>query len=237
MAPERVEASRRRGHTGELIAEAHRSRNRGRDRHAIALYKRILLEDPQNADVALRVAPMLARQGETFEAWQIYRATARDLAQAKQFLECLTVYREACRTVPREFEAWRLCAELQLKMGREDAALETLLDARNHFRDPHSRAQAIALLTRARTLEPWDPHVVLDLARLYARTDQVESALELLACLALRVRGRWLRRVRALQWRITLAPRFAFLWLRALHEVDESAELRPAESRALERLP
>ena len=213
MSPERFTHARRGSCNDELLAEAHRARNRGRERRAIALYKRVLLEDPNNADVALRVAPMLARRGHSFEAWQIYRAAARNLARAKRWSECLAVYREACGFVPWEFEAWRLCAELQLKMGRDSAAFETLIDGRNQFRDPHSRAQAIALLSRARAIEAWDPHVVLDLARLYSRTDQIDASLELLSCLALRVRGTWLRRVRGLQWRITLSPRYGFLWL------------------------
>lgn len=223
-----------RNRNSALLAEAHRARNRGRDRRAISLYKRILLEDPHNPDVALRLAPMLARRGEGFEAWQIYRMVARDFAKAKQYAECLTVYREACRFVPWEFEAWRLSAELQLKMGREGPAFETLIDGRNQFRDANSRAQAIQLLSRARAIEPWEPHLVLDLARLYARTDQADIAVELLTCLALRVRGSLLRRVRTLQWRITLDPRYAFLWLRALHERD--TEPGPLEEDSLRRL-
>jgi thioredoxin-like negative regulator of GroEL len=206
----------------QLLSEAHHARNRGRERRAVGLYKRLLLEDPSNVDVALRVAPMLARRGDGFEAWQLYRRAARDLAAARRFEECLVVYREACRFVPWEFEAWRLCAELQLKMGRDDAAFETLIDGRMQFRDAQTRGQAIALLCRARSIEPWDQHVVLDLARLYARGDQSDVALELLACLAPRVNGTALRAARALQWRITLSPRFAWLWLRAV--LGESGE-------------
>ena len=69
---------------------------------------------------------------------------------------------------------------------------------------------------RAREIEPWDIDVALDLARLYSRTDRAGAALELLASLAARVQGRGLRRVRALQWRITLSFRFAARWLQAL---------------------
>jgi len=47
-------------------------------------------------------------------------------------------------------------------------------------------------------------------------TDQVEVALELLASLAERVRGPELRKLRALQWRISLSFRDGWLWLRAL---------------------
>ena len=168
---------------------------------------------------------MLARRGHGFEAWRIYQGLARDFARAKQWAECLGVYREACSVVPWEFEAWRLCAELQMRLGREDAAFQTLLDGRNHFRTPHVRDQAIALLTSARMIEPWQPDVTLDLARLYARSDQVDTALDLLACVATRVRGKLLRQVRALQWRITLSPRFAFLWLRALGDGEDHASL------------
>ena len=217
----------------QLLAEAHRARNAGRHRRAIALYKRLLREEPRNVEVALRAAPLLARRGDGFEAWQLYRDAARTLARARRYDECVTVYREACHYVPHEYDAWRLRAELELRLGREQMAFETLLDGRMQFRDVRSRGQAIALLTRARALEPWDPEVVLDLARLYARTDQSDSALELLAALAHRCEPATAQRVRSLQWRITLAPRFAWLWLRSLLGTEpERADPPPLEPRA-----
>ena len=72
-----------RGREFQLLAEAHRARNKGRNRAAIRLYKKILIENPQNLDVALRVAPMLAMAGESFEAWQLYRRAALDYAKSK----------------------------------------------------------------------------------------------------------------------------------------------------------
>jgi len=202
-----------------LLSEAHRARNSGRERVAIRLYRRILVENPRNFEVALRVAPMLAWAGQAFEAWQLYRRVAREFARTKQFSECLAVYREACRFVPHEFDAWRLCAELQLKMNRADGAFETLVEGRMHFGGPQTGAEAIALLTRAREIEPLDEHVLLDLAHLYAANDQPDVSLELLRGLAPRVFGRTLRRVRWLQWRITFSFRYAYLWLKALgHE-------------------
>ena len=226
----------------QLLAEAHRARNAGRQRRAIALYRRLLREDPHDVELALRVAPLLARRGESFEAWQHFRDAARTLARRRRFEDCLTVYREACRAIPREYEAWRLRAELELRLGREATALETLLDARVYFRDVGTRGQAIALLTRARALEPWDLEIVLDLALLYARTDQTDAALELLTAMAARCDpedATAARRIRSLQWRITLSPRFAWLWLHAWYDgwgrpTDESnrSEERDATVRA-----
>lgn len=210
-----------RGREFQLLNEAHRARNRGRSRAAIRLYKRILIENPQNLEVALRVAPMLAMAGEGFEAWQLYRRAALEYAREKQFAECLAVYREACRFVPYEYDAWRLCAELQIKMNRPEGAFETLVDGRMHFGGPNTRAQAIALLTRARSIEPWDDDLLIDLAQLYALNDQSDVAIELLGTLACRVSGRKLRQVRFLQWKITLSMRDLFLWLGSI--------LRPSE--------
>ncbi|TFG96634.1 MAG: tetratricopeptide repeat protein [Myxococcales bacterium] len=201
--------------SGQLLAEANRARHRRQDRRAIALYRRILLEDPRHLEAALRVAPLLASQGEAFAAWQLYRMAAAELHRARRVDACLAVLRDACRCVPHEYDVWRLRAELEQKLGREEDAYDTLLEGAQHFDRPHTAMQAIALLTRARAIEPRDPEVALDLARLYVRTGLIESALTLLAALAPCVQGRVLRRVRGLQWRVTLSFYHAWRWLAA----------------------
>lgn len=219
----------------QLLTEAHRARNKGQAQAAIRLYRRILVENPKNLEVALRVAPMLAFAGEDFEAWQLYRRVAMEYAREKQYTECLAVYREACRFVPFEFEAWRLCAELQLKLKRPEGAFETLIEGRLRFGRSNTRAQAIALLSRAREIEPWDDDLLLDLAELYAAHDQSDLALELLSTLACRVEGAKLRRVRALQLRLTLSIRYLLLWLRAFSRSQAALALPlvdPVESDA-----
>jgi thioredoxin-like negative regulator of GroEL len=200
----------------QLLAQANRARNRRQDRRAIALYRRILLEEPRNAEVALRLAPLLALRGEAFEAWQLLRMAVLELRRERREEACLSVLREACRLVPHEYDAWRMRAELELKFGRDELAYDTLLEGRRQFARPDSKAQAMALLTRARAIEPWDTEVALDLAGLYVRSGLAEAALELLASLAGRVRASELRRVRGLQWRITLSPQHARLWLRSI---------------------
>ena len=208
----------------QLLTQAHRERSEGRVRAALRIYRRLLVEHPENVEVALRVAPMLACAGESFEAWQLYRRAATEFARERRWNDCLAVYREACQFVPREFEAWRLCAELQLKLGKHEGAFETLVEGRLHFGGPDGRGQAIALLTRARDIEPWDDEVLFDLARLYAANDQTDLALELLSSLAFRSEGGRLRRVRALQLRLTWSPRQALLYLKTFFGERESED-------------
>jgi tetratricopeptide (TPR) repeat protein len=227
-----------------LLADADRARHRRQDRRAIALYRRILLENPRHVDAALRVAPLLASQGEAFEAWQLYRMAATELHRARRVDACLAALRDACRCVAHEYDAWRLRAELEQRLGREEDAYDTLLEGAQRFDRPHTAMQAIALLTRARSIEPRDPEVALDLARLYLRTGMSDSALALLAALAPCVQGRTLRRVRALQWRITLSFYHMWRWLTALWRelrgeldpnADAMASLGPAPGRAARR--
>jgi tetratricopeptide (TPR) repeat protein len=200
-----------------LLAEANRELQEGDERAAIVLYRRVLLEEPRNVAVALKAAPLLARTATSFEAWQLFRMASQELMRARRREECLAALKEACRCVPHEFEAWRLCSELELKLGREDAAFATLLEGRRAFRSAPFRPQAIALLERARQLEPWDLEIGLDLARLYSQTDQRHAALELLELLSLRAEGEDVRRVAALRFRITRSPRelwrWAFAWI------------------------
>jgi len=224
------------GHTGarrELLREANRARNRREDRRAIALYRRLLLEDPHQVEVALRAAPLLAREGEGFEAWQLYRMAATELSRARRHDAALAVLRDACRFVPHEYDAWRMCAELEIRLGRAQEAYDTLLEGAHCFDRPHTGAQAIRLLVRARALEPGDPAVAIDLARLYARTGLAEEALTLLALFVPSVSGRTLRRLRGLQWRITLSFYHAWGWLRALAQELRGGPSAPAPVRPL----
>lgn len=221
------------------LGQAHRARHAGRSRRAIEIYRRMLLEDPGDIEVAMRLAPLLAARGGRFEAWQLLRDAAKRLLGLRRFEECLAVAREACRWLPQEYDAWRLRADLEIKLGREQTAYETLIEGRHHFDTTSTRPQAIALLTRARALEPWDPDLCLDLAALYAGTDQSHAALELLAALSVRVSGRQLRRVRALQLRLTLSPAAAWAWLQALaseFRADPPSSEVLAESRVAPRL-
>jgi Flp pilus assembly protein TadD len=201
-----------------LMAQAHRHAMGRNEYRAVALYRRLLMEDPADIQASLRLAPLLAKRGEEFEAWRLFGEAGRRLLRARRNEQALTVFREACRYLPHQFDAWRIRAEIELKLGWEDSAVETLLEGRQRFRSAHGRAQAIALLCMARTVDPWEPGMLIDLARLYMQNDQTEQALELLVALSIRSHGSMKRRVRAAQLRLTYSPRHLWLWCQALFD-------------------
>lgn len=215
-----------------ILAAADRARARGSRRKAIALFRRVLAVEARDAELHWKLAPLLAHSGQHFDAWQSFRIAARDLIRQKRAEQALACYREATRCLPLQVEAWQETARLESELGRGRDALDTWLAARRAFKRRRHRAQAIAMLRAAREIEPWNPDVVCDLARLLARTDQSPEALALLEELAGGCDGRELRRVRGVQWCIARTVSHTWLWLQAAVAPSSACESARRPSRA-----
>jgi tetratricopeptide (TPR) repeat protein len=198
-----------------LLAEAEKARSRGRRRRAISFYRRVLAAEPHDPHLHARVAPLLAATGRRFDAWQSYRQATHVHLKNKSREEALTLYREATKVLPTQFEAWQWVAKLELELGRGDCALNTLLEGRAKFRSRRRRAEAIALLREAKNIDPGRVDVVLDLARLLRRSGQSPEAQWILEQLAEKLDRRNLRLVRGAQWRIEPSLKNSWNWLRA----------------------
>jgi thioredoxin-like negative regulator of GroEL len=214
-----------------VLEQAARERSRGRRRRAIALYRAVLALERSNAELHAKLAPLLAETGQGFDAWQSYRAVAHAALREGREDRALGVYREATQLLPRELEAWQGVARILCKRGEEAEAVEVLVEGSRQFRSPFMRPQAIHLLRRARSIEPWNGVVVLELAEHLGRSDQREEARLLLAELAQRTQGKALRRVRLSELRIDPSVSRALRWLRAwrTRETRDVEERPPSE--------
>ena len=199
-----------------LLADASRALVRGRPKRAISIYRQIIAYDSEDVEVSLRLSQLLAADGQSFEAWSLVRASGKLLLRSRRHEQCLSIFKEATRFLPFEFEAWRITADLEMKLDREEEAYQTLLEGRRQFRSRFDRAQAIALLSLARSIVPWNHELVMDLAQLYRQTDQSTRALRLLEHLAIHSRKKELRDIRWLQWQISRAPQDLIEWLRVV---------------------
>jgi tetratricopeptide (TPR) repeat protein len=206
-----------------LLESAARARTRGRRRKAIALYRYALALERGNPEIHARLAPLLAETGQDFDAWNSFRASAQAALRAGRDDRALAVYREATHALPREIQAWQALARLLVKQGEERAAIEALIEGSQRFRAPFLRAQAIHLLRRARTIEPWHFESVIELAGLLRRCEQREEARLLLDELARRTRGARLRRVHTAQLWLDPGPTALWRWLRTQLENPRSA--------------
>jgi tetratricopeptide (TPR) repeat protein len=198
-----------------ILEAAARERARNRRRRAIALYRSLLAVERNNAELHAKLAPLLAETGQGFDAWQSYRAVAHAALRDGREDRALGVYREATQLLPREIEAWQGLARILCKRGEEAEAVEVLVEGSRKFRSPFLRPQAIHLLRRARSIDPWNGVVVLELAEHLGRADQREEARLLLAELAARSQGAALRRVRLALLRIDPGLETLWSWLSA----------------------
>lgn len=198
-----------------LLELAGRARSKGRRRRAIQLYRWILAVERNNAELHAKIAPLLAETGQDFDAWQSYRSTAQAALREGRDDKALAVYREASQQLPREIQVWQALSRVLGKRGEESEAVEVLLEGSRHFRTPYLRPQAIHLLRRARTLDPWHFECVIELGGLLGRTQQREEARILLDALVERVGGLRLRRVRRAQLRLDPGPQTAWRFLRS----------------------
>lgn len=221
-----------------ILEEAARARARNRRGKAILLYRWVLAVERSNPELHARLAPLLAETGQTFDAWQSFRATAQAALREGREDKAIAIYREAARYLPREIQVWQALARLLGKRGDGAEAVELLVEGSRCFRSHWQRPQAIALLRRARTIDPWHFETVFELATHLARADQAHEARLLLDGLAGRVSNERLRRVRAAQFRLDRNPANAWRWLRsALRRGDTGDESDEEIRPALESVP
>ena len=200
-----------------LLEQAQGARRRGRRKRAIALYRRILAVDPNDATALRKIAPLLARTKRFEEAWQSYTRVAGQLKRQGFVDQAIGVYREASESLWRERKLWLALADLEVERGRGVDAVGALVDGARRLRGRRTRNDALALLMRAREIQPNAFEANFELSGLLARSGPRERARakRILLELAPRTRGRDLRRLRGRLFRLSPGPTTAWRWLAA----------------------
>ena len=94
--------------------------------------------------------------------------------------------------------------------------MKVLLDGRRHFRAKKHRAFAVRLLTLALQIDPDIFETSFELAKLRRLEGDPAGASRILEKLAMRYRGRKLRRIRGVQFRMSPGIGSGLRWLKAL---------------------
>lgn len=199
-----------------ILAGARRAAGSGRHAKAIALYERIREVEPENTDVLRRLAAQRARAGQNEEAWRDCREAAERVAVKGFVDQAIGIYRDFAHHVPREVEVWKAIADLELERDRAPDAIAALLEGRAFFRSSRDLGDALALLRRARRIDPTHFDANFDLAGVLIRGGAGPRARTLLLELERHVSGTQLRRLRGRLLRLSPTPRAAWRWLSAL---------------------
>ncbi len=202
-------------------------------RRALALYRQVLAAEPHQAEIHGRVAPLLARSGRDFEAWESFRIAVEACLREGDDASARTLEQQAVRAMPRSPEAWRALARTELSRGRPQEAVRLLVEGSQRLARRRTRGAAIILLRDAREIDRWSPAVVLPLCRLLSRDGQAGEALFLLDHLEQKATGDAVYRAHALAFRIDPSLRHAWRYLRSALERRRSAPARGGLGRGL----
>ncbi len=199
-----------------LLADARRAAKRGAHAKAIALYERVREVEPENTDLLRRVAGLRVRAGQREEAWRDGCLAAEDLAKRGFVAEAIGVHRSYAGRFPDQAPVWCSLSDLELERDRRPDAVSVLLEGSGHFRSRAKRPDALALLRRARRIEPTHFEANFSLAGVMARSGARQPARRILESLAPHARTRRdRRRLRGRLFRLSPTPAAAWRWLMA----------------------
>jgi tetratricopeptide (TPR) repeat protein len=198
-----------------LLEQAARARKRGRRKRAIALYQQVLAVEPDDPQIHRRIAPLFAQARRPADAWESYQRAATKLARQGFVEQAIGIYREASAFLARERRLWLALADLEVERGRSIDAADALLEGSRHLRARRTRQDALALLLRARQIQPSAFEPGFALAGLLVRSGYRERGMRILEELERHARGRQLRRLRGRQLRLSPTPGAAWRWLAA----------------------
>ncbi len=200
----------------DSLTAASEAQKKGKQKKAIAEYKKVLENDGPDPMIHHKLAMALAESRKLPEAKESFMIAARAYEEKGFVDKALAVYLTASHYLPTDLELWEWIAETQLSKERHADAIKALMDARKHFRKKRQRDQLIRLLERAREIEPWHFEATFDHALVVKQMGDRERCRDMLEGLATRNVGRPLRRARGALFRMSPNPATAWRWLRAL---------------------
>lgn len=194
----------------EIVAAADKARTRGRIRKAVAGYKRALESDPNDPSVNVKLAPLLARIGDEEGGARCFRTAAKKHVDAGFVDRAAAVNLTATSVFPLDTGFRLELARLNMQRGRKQDAVATLVEGSRALARAKRPDAAVALLKRALDLEPWHLEACLVLVPVLWRNGHADAARQFLSGLEARYRGRALRRVRWVAFKVS--PGLGSLW-------------------------
>lgn len=162
---------------GKILEQARAFIDEGKYDKAIREYEKIILADPDDLRVKLRVAELYTKRKQITEAIRIYREVADVYSAEGFFLKAVTVYKNILRLNPSLTEINEQLASLYEKMGlvadaiRQYDIVATALDLKGET------AQGIAIRTKIVRLNPSDNSQRIKLAEIYQRDGKMDEAI------------------------------------------------------------
>lgn len=162
----------------KILEQARLFIEEGKYDKAIREYEKILIADPSDMRVRLRIAELYAKRKQITDAIRVYREVATAYTKEGFYLKAVTVYKNVLKLNPSLIEVNAKLAELYEKMGlREDAARQYNLYAAA-LEHKGEINKVIEIRKKIVDLMPQDGRARVRLAELYQREGMNEEAID-----------------------------------------------------------
>jgi tetratricopeptide (TPR) repeat protein len=199
----------------QTLARAAKAEGKRQRKKAIAEYRLVLEQEPDNPVVLAKLGALLARTRQDEEARKKFLAAAEVYEKQSFDEKALGTYMQAAGFLPKREDLFEQIARLNLKRSRPADAIRALLDGAAHQRGRKARPNAVRLLREATRVEPWHFEATMALAKLLRRQGKRADARKLYEGLCARKRGAQLRKARGASFRMSPTPAAAWRWLHA----------------------
>ncbi|HEY6003712.1 MAG TPA: tetratricopeptide repeat protein [Anaeromyxobacter sp.] len=207
--------SRRQKTRTEILAEADRARARGKLKKAASGYRKALESDPTDPYVNAKLAPLLARLGDSAGGVRCFRTASKKHLDAGFTDRAAAVALAATGVFPLDAGFRLELSRLNVLRGRRKDAVQALVEGGEAQAKARRPEVAVALLGNALELEPWHLDASLALVPVLAWGGNDSGARKIVDGLLERYRGPVRKRIRWTAFRVWPGLGTFWRWLRS----------------------
>jgi tetratricopeptide (TPR) repeat protein len=150
---------------------------RGKISQAIREYRKLLRDNPNDANMLNRVGDLFARQDKVDEAVALFRKIANAYGGDGFFVKAIAIYKKIIRLDPTQLDVYEHLAGLYHRQGLVSEARSQYQVLADYYQKHGDTAATIEIHRKMADLEPGDPSPRVRLAELYLSQGLLEETI------------------------------------------------------------
>lgn len=160
-----------------VIKEAQKFTAKGQFDKAIAEWKKIAKESPNDANVFNTIGDLCLKKNSKPEAVEAYKKAADILAADGFTSKAIALYRKVLNIDPKKIEAHLALADLNAEKGLTGNALESYKIAADHYTQNKEKDKALGIYQKMADLNPSNIAFRIKLAEMYVKEGMKKEAI------------------------------------------------------------
>ncbi len=165
-------------HRENVIRAAEKYVAKGKLEAAIKEYRKVLAENPNDANTLNRVGDLYARIERFDEAVKLFSQIAEQYTRDGFFVKAIAIYKKIIKLDPTSLTVYERLAELYHKQGLLNEARTQYQVLADYYEKHDNAASAITIYQRMAEFEPDNPSFHLKLAELFESQHLIDKAMK-----------------------------------------------------------